>query len=261
VAARGRGRRPRLADGQHFLRPPLAVELVAAAGVGAGDLVVELGAGFGRLTEPLRRAAGRVIAVELDPGLAADLRRRVAGDARVAVVEGDALRVPLPEAAFRVVANVPFGISTALLRRLLDAPRSPLWAADLIVQEGLARKRAAGRPSSLLALGWLPWWELRIDRRLPRGSFQPPPAVDAAVLAARRRARPLLDPSHTAAYRRLLARGFAHAETPLRRSLAVDVRAWKAFAGERGLPAAATPRDLDVWDWVALFRVAGDRRW
>jgi 23S rRNA (adenine-N6)-dimethyltransferase len=257
VAARSRGRRRRLADGQHFLRPALAAEVVAAAGVRPDELVLEVGAGFGRLTDPLRRAAGRVIAVEADASLADGLRRRLAGDARVTVVAGDALTMPLPGEPLRVVGNVPFGISTALLRRLLDDPGSPLTAADLIVQEGLARKRAAPRPCTLLSLGWLPWWELRLERRLPRGCFEPPPSVDAALLAVRRRQRPLLDPVRAAAYRRLLARGFAHGERPLRRSLAVDGAAWRRFARARGLAVEASARQLDVFDWVALFRLAG----
>jgi 23S rRNA (adenine-N6)-dimethyltransferase len=260
VAARSRGRRRRLADGQHFLRPALAAELVAAAGVRPDELVLEVGAGFGRLTDPLRRAAGRVIAVELDPGLAAALRRRLAGDPGVTVIHGDALALPLPGEPFRVVGNVPFGISTALLRRLLDDPASPLAAADLIVQDGLARKRAAPRPSTLLSLGWLPWWELRMERVLPRGGFEPPPAVDAALLAVRRREPALLDLGCADAYRRLLARGFAAGERPLRRTLGLDRAAWRPFASARGLAPDAPARQLDVWDWVALFRLHADPR-
>ena len=93
MAAQSRGRR---ADGQHFLRSQrLADELVAAACVLPAELVVEVGAGSGRLTEPLRRAARRVIAVELDPGLAAGLERRFERHPSVAVLRGDVLAVPV----------------------------------------------------------------------------------------------------------------------------------------------------------------------
>jgi len=254
VVARGRGHRARLADGQHFLRSPrLAAEVVAGAGIARSDLVVEVGAGTGRLTAPLAEAAGSVVAVELDPALVAGLRRRFAREPVVVVVEGDALLVPFPAGPHRVAGNVPFHITTALLRRVLDHPASSCTAADLIVQDGLARKRCAMRPCTMLSLSWLPWWRLSIERLLPAGSFEPRPSVDAAILAARRR-EPALLPAHAApAYRMLLRRVFDRADRPLRQTAGLGTTRWKRLARDRGLPYDARPRQLDVWDWVALF--------
>ena len=133
--------------GQHFLAGGwLAAELVEQAGVGAGDLVVEIGAGTGVLTEALARRAGRVVAVECDPRLAERARGRLAGFGNVRVVTADALALPVPRRPFRVVANLPFGSTAAILRRLLGDPRTRLERADLIVQEQAARRYAAGRP-------------------------------------------------------------------------------------------------------------------
>lgn len=254
MAARGRGP-ARHADGQHLLRSPrLAAEVVAAARVARTDLVVEIGAGTGRLTEPLARAAGRVVAVELDPRLAGGLRRRFAREPRVDVVEGDALLVPFPAGPYRVAGNVPFGITTALLRRVLGDPASPCTAADLIVQEGLARKRCAMRPCTMLSLSWLPWWSLSIERLLAAESFEPRPSVGAAILAARRREPSLLAPESDAAYRALLRRAFDRADAPVRATVGPGRAAWKRLARDRGIPYDARPRQLDVWDWVALYR-------
>ncbi|MGN6379137.1 MAG: ribosomal RNA small subunit methyltransferase A [Gaiellales bacterium] len=253
MAAPSRGSRARHADGQHFLRPRLAAEVVAAACITGEELVVDLGAGNGRLTEHLRGRAGHVLAVELDPVLADGLRRRFAGDQRVTVCEADLLRVALPGRPYRVVANLPFGVTTAALRRLFDDPRSPLTAADLIVQDGLARKRAALRPCTMLSLSWLPWWTLAVERRLPAHGFEPP-AVDAAVLAVRRRRPALLDPNRAGTYRSLLRRAFRHGDRPVRYSLPVSSAHWRRFARARGLPADARPPQLDVWDWVALIQ-------
>jgi 23S rRNA (adenine-N6)-dimethyltransferase len=253
VVARGRGH-ARLADGQRLLRSPrLALEVVAAAGVARSDLVLEVGAGTGRLTAPLAQAAGRVVAVELDPRLADGLRRRFAREPRVTVVEGDALLVPFPARPYHVLGNVPFGITTALLRRVLGDPGSPCTAADLIVQEGLARKRSALRPCTMLSLSWLPWWRLSIERLIPAGSFEPRPSVDAAVLAARRRVPELLPAERARAYRALLRRAFDCADTPVRVTARPGRAAWKRLARDRGLPYDARPRQLDVWDWAALF--------
>jgi 23S rRNA (adenine-N6)-dimethyltransferase len=255
VVARGRGHHARLADGQHLLRSPrLAAEIVGGAGIARSDLVVEVGAGTGRLTAPLARAAGGVIAVELDPVLAAGLRRRFDRDPVVAVVEADALRVPLPDDRHRVFGNVPFNITTALLRRVLDDPASATTAADLIVQDGLARKRCAMRPCTMLTLSWLPWWRLSIERLLPAASFEPRPSVDAALVAARRRDPPLLPADGAAAYRALLRRAFDRSHRPVRHTASPGSAAWKRLARDRGLPFDARPRQLDVWDWVALYR-------
>ena len=227
--------------------------MVAAAGIARSDLVVEIGAGTGRLTAPLADAADRVVAIELDPGLAGGLRRRFARNPRIDVVEGDALLVPFPDERHRVIGNVPFQITTALLRRVLDEPDSPCVAADLIVQDGLARKRCAMRPCTMLSLSWLPWWRLSIERLLPAGSFEPRPSVDAALLAARRRPHPLLPPTHAGAYRALLRRAFDRADRPVRLTAGPAAPAWKRLARDRGLAHDARPRQLDVWDWVALF--------
>ncbi len=227
--------------------------MVAAAGVARSDLVVEIGAGTGRLTAPLADAAGRVLAIELDAGLAEGLRRRFSAHPIVTVVEGDALVVPFPDAPHRVVGNVPFHITTALLRRVLADPGSPCLAADLIVQDGLARKRCAMRPCTMLSLSWLPWWRLSVERLLPAGCFEPRPSVDAALLTARRRAPSLLPAEDAGAYRALLRRAFDRADRPVRRTAAPGAAAWKRIARERGLAYDARPRELDVWDWVALF--------
>lgn len=147
-----------------------------AAGVRPGELVLDLGAGHGALTEPLRAAGARVIAVELDRRALRVLRTRFDGDERVKVVDGDLLTVALPRRPYRVVANLPFATTTATLRRLL-ASRT-LTRADLVVQRGAA-------------IGWsqrrLRRFDARIGRRIPAHRFRPAPSVDAAVLVLTRR--------------------------------------------------------------------------
>jgi 23S rRNA (adenine-N6)-dimethyltransferase len=253
VAARGRGTRARPASGRHFLRSArLAAEIVASADVRADELVVEVGPGFGRLTTPLCRTGARVVAVELDPGLAGSLRRRHGRDG-VTVVEADILSLPLPSEPHRVLGNIPFAITTPLLRRLLDDPRSQLRGADLIVQDGFARKRTATRPSTMLALRWLPWWRLQAERHLPAACFEPPPAVDASLLSIRPRTPALLDPAHAPAYRALLQTAFTRDARPVRRTMPLAPLTWKRFARDRGLALDARPHQLDVWDWTCLF--------
>ena len=153
------------ARGQHFLRSPrLAQRIVADARLPSDALVFDVGAGFGRLTAPLLETGARVIAVEIDPKLARGLARRYP-DARV--VCDDALRIPLPHRPFYVVANLPFAITTAMVRRL-RASRY-LVRADLIVGRGFALKS-----------------RLPVSRWLPRTAFTPPPSTDCAVVVLAR---------------------------------------------------------------------------
>jgi 23S rRNA (adenine-N6)-dimethyltransferase len=254
VAARGSLRRADL--GQHFLAGGrLAAELVERAGVGPADLVVEVGAGTGVLTRALARRAGRVLAVECDPRLAAGLRRRLAGHPNVEVVTADALRLPLPRRPFRVVANPPFGATAALLRRLLDDPRTPLRRADLILQEQAARRYAATRPATPRSVRWGCWYELRVARRLPPGCFRPPPRVAAAVLVATRRSPPLVPVADRHRLAALLRHGFREPRAPLRRALVPPLSRGqlRRLARDLGFPLDARPADLDAAQWAGIL--------
>ena len=237
--------------GRHTLRSRVfADELVRDAGVEPGSVVLDLGAGGGILTRALVRAGARVRAVELDPAACRRLRTRFGGDPRVEVIEGDATVLPLPEEPFAVVANLPFAAGTAILRRLLGEPEVPLTQLDAIVEWGLAAKRSAVWPSTLLGCTWGAWYELRLVRRVPRACFAPPPSVDGAVLRATRRRSPLVPPAEAAAYAALLHRAFA-ARTPLDRIL--PHRLVHRAALELGFDPHAVARDLDVRQWARLY--------
>jgi 16S rRNA A1518/A1519 N6-dimethyltransferase RsmA/KsgA/DIM1 with predicted DNA glycosylase/AP lyase activity len=142
------GRAGRRHFGQHFIgNSRLAARLVDDAGVTRDDRVVELGAGCGVLTAALAERAGQVLAVELDPKLVAALARRFASARNVAVLCADARHVPLPANPYRVLANLPFNVMSATLRRLLDTPASRLGRADLVVQWHVARQRVGEPPA------------------------------------------------------------------------------------------------------------------
>jgi 23S rRNA (adenine-N6)-dimethyltransferase len=226
-----------------------------------GQLVVDVGAGHGALTSALGRAGAQVIAVERDPALAAGLRRRFGAAERVEVVEADVCRWPWPDDPFAVVANLPFGAGTAILRSLLADPRVALSRAHVIVQWELATKRAATWPSTLQGVYWSAWWTLAVVGRLAPAAFAPPPAVAAALLAIERRAPSLVPPGEHRAYEDFLRELWG--DRPLRRSLrgAVGVRELKRLAADHGFDERARPRDLDARQWAALYaRVVSPRR-
>lgn len=169
--------------GWHRLADQWAARVVAASGIRPGELVLDVGAGNGALTAHLVAAGARVIAVELHPRRLAVLRSRFA-DGPVRVVRADAADLRLPRRPFRVVANPPYGVTVALLRRLL-ARRSALYAADLVLPRAQVRRAEEGRlPGSQRSGGD---FVLRRGLFVPRGAFRPPPRVDSAVLVIRRR--------------------------------------------------------------------------
>ncbi len=174
--------------GAHFLTDRrLISQLVRASGAGEGDLVFDLGAGYGALTGPLACTGARVIAIELDPALAGRLRRRFSGEPRVGVVEGDLRRVPLPRRPFHVVASPPFALTTMLCRRLLGDQDVCLSGAELIVEWGAAKWLSNPEPRDRETARWAARYEIRLVRRVPAASFSPPPRSDAAYLRIRRR--------------------------------------------------------------------------
>lgn len=188
--------RRRRTHGQNLLAEASVVDrALARLDLAAGALVVEVGPGRGALTLPLARAGARVIAIERDRNFVAQLQRRIESEGltdRVQLRRADLRDAPLPREPYRVVANPPFGLTTALLARLLDDPHRGPYRADLLLQYEVARKHATEPPKALRTAAWAPWWHFRMGERVPRTAFRPIPRVDAAWLTIERRHPPIL---------------------------------------------------------------------
>jgi len=233
--------------------------LVADAGVSRGDLVIEPGGGAGALTQALAQVGADVTVVERDPALVAQLRGRFCRTPHVEIVEGDASTFAWPARDFRVVANLPFVGSGAILSHLLGDPRVPLRRADVIVQWELAAKHAAVWPGTLRSTYWRAWFDVVITRRLARTAFSPVPSVDAAVLRFERLTQARVAAAHHQAYWRFLAAAFATRQ-PLRRALAGSLSPLqiKRLAPALGFAPDCRPWDLDADQWARLFLAAAD---
>jgi 16S rRNA (adenine1518-N6/adenine1519-N6)-dimethyltransferase len=208
--------------GQHFLRAPWVEKLLRVIDPRADDVFLEIGPGAGALTLPLAARAARVVAVEIDAALAARLRERA--PANVEVVQGDALRVDLSELlppGGRLAGNLPYYISSPLLRRFLDL-RGRARDAHVLLQEEVAR-RVASPPGSkeygILSVLYALWTDAAIALRVPPGAFQPPPKVDSALLSARFRDRPRAEVQDPEAFQGLLEAAFARRRRTLENNL------------------------------------------
>jgi 23S rRNA (adenine-N6)-dimethyltransferase len=176
--------------------------IVRSAGLGPGTLVYDLGAGPGTLTVALAATGAHVVAVERDPRFVRALRRRVTGRERIRVLHADLRTVAIPPGA-RIVANLPFATSGAVVARLLDPPGPPCAGADLLVEHGFAQRLASRRPRSAHAAWWSARHEITLARHVPRTAFAPVPRVDAALLVIR--PRPPLEAGAERRLRALLA--------------------------------------------------------
>ena len=249
-------RRPaREAPGQHFLRSKqLAADLVAEARLGPGDLVVEIGGGTGVLTQALCGTGARVIVVERDQALTAQLRARFGHVSAVEILQADAIEYDWPSEPFFVVANLPFARSGGILARLFHDPRVPLQRAHVVVQWEFAAKHAAVWPSTLRSTYWRSWHEVSIGRHLDRKTFAPPPSVDAAVLHLERRTKAQVPLELHEMYWRFLAGAFASSR-PIRMALRPTLSGLqlKRLAPALGFAPNARARELDAQQWARLF--------
>lgn len=173
---------PRSAWGWHELDPRWARRLVADARISPGDLVLDVGAGAGAVTAELLRVGARVVAIELHPERLDVLRRRFGDDALV--VRADAADLRLPRRPFRVVANPPFAVTSALVSRLVHHG-SRLVRADLVVQEQAAHRWVG--PRAPAATRWQRTFHSGLGAPVPRAAFHPRPHVDTRVLVIQRR--------------------------------------------------------------------------
>ncbi|NUP46556.1 MAG: 23S ribosomal RNA methyltransferase Erm [Catenulispora sp.] len=242
--------------GQNFLADRAliaAVQRLVADGT-AGP-IIELGAGDGALTGPLSRLGRPVTALEIDPRRVRRLRDRFGPD--VAVVQADVLRYRFPAAPHTVVGNVPFHLTTAIIRKLM-AERG--WGHGvLIVQWEVARRRAGVGGASLLTASWWPWYEFAVDRRIPAAAFRPVPSVDAGLLLMRRRKVPLVPGSDQRGYQNFVRQVFQAPGRGLEdmigrtgRVRRADARDW---AWRSRVPARALPKDLTAEQWAGLWEL------
>jgi 16S rRNA (adenine1518-N6/adenine1519-N6)-dimethyltransferase len=270
--------------GQNFLVDAQALaSIVAAAGLAARDLVVEVGPGLGVLTWELLQRAGLVVAVELDPRLANRLRSEFAAEPRLHLLEGDILKwspgallavAGRPGYSYTLVANLPYAITAPVLRHFLEADVPPQLMVVLVQWEVaeriLARGSQAGRPRySVLAHAIQFYAEASIVERIPAASFWPAPAVDTAILRLQRRAAPPVQVDDVDALFRIIKAGFLQSRKKLGNALPTGLAAMgervsretvQAALARAGVDAARRAETLRIEEWAGVYHeISGAR--
>jgi 16S rRNA (adenine1518-N6/adenine1519-N6)-dimethyltransferase len=297
--------RPSRAMGQNFLADPAALQtIVDAAELAPSDTVVEVGPGLGVLTWELVRRAGAVIAVELDKRLAERLREEFASATNLTIVQSDVLRVapvellnaerarlnaearptgnpPGASAAgaeaaiqpsafslqpYKVVANLPYAITSPALRHFLEARHKPTAMTVLVQREVAERIAAAPGDLSVLAHAVQLYAVPEVVALVLPESFVPPPAVSSAVLRLRVRERPAVDVDDPEALIRVIKAGFLHARKQLGNALpsglaAMGMRTEKERVldalASAGVEPSRRAETVTLEEWAAVYRGLG----
>jgi len=210
--------------GQNFLQDSSALEKIAlAAEIQEGDSVLEIGPGLGSLTRYLAASAQKVIAVELDPDLLGPLKAVIAPYQNVRVVQGDILELNIAELIdqpnYLAVANIPYNITSAIIRHLLESQPKPRRIVLTVQKEVAERICAKAGDLSLLALSVQVYGKPQIAVHIPAGSFFPAPKVDSAVLRIDIYPTPLIENKLLETFFKLIKAGFGQKRKTLRNSL------------------------------------------
>jgi 23S rRNA (adenine-N6)-dimethyltransferase len=237
--------------GQNFLHDRDVIDTIVEIVSRTNGPIVEVGAGDGALTLPLQKLGRPLTAVEIDTRRAARLQKRTAPSTRV--IDTDFLHYRLHCTPHTIVGNLPFHLTTAMLRHILHGPG---WTdAVLLVQWEVARRRAAIGGATMMTAQWWPWFEFALVRRISADSFRPRPSVDGGLMTISRRADPLVSTSDRRHYQALVHQVFTGRGHGIAQILhrAVPRRNSRQWLRDNGLRASALPRDLSAAQWADLF--------
>jgi 16S rRNA (adenine1518-N6/adenine1519-N6)-dimethyltransferase len=252
--------------GQNFLIDPAVRDRIAeAAGVEAGDEVLEVGAGAGTLTLALAPRCRRLVAVELDHRLVPVLREVLAGRDNVEVVEADILafdvRAAFPLGGEVVAGNIPYNLTGALIRKLLDPPAPRPRRLSLVVQREVADRWTAQGGASLATVAVQVYAEARIAFSIPASAFSPPPRVDSALVLLEVRERPAVEVADMDAFFRLVEAAFQFRRKQLGGAMGRITGTGSEAASRRlregGIDPERRPQTLSLGEWEAVYREFG----
>ncbi len=251
--------------GQHFLIDTEVLQLItSAAGLTPDDTIIEVGPGLGILTRELAGLAGSVIAIELDDKLAATLKETLSPLPNVTIINDNVLNVDpatlLSEPKkYKVVANLPYYITSPVLRHFLEAAVKPERMIVMVQKEVAEIIAAEPGHRSLLSIGVQFYGEPKIISRVPAQSFYPAPEVDSAILRIDPHPQPMVPVADEKSFFDLVRAGFTASRKQLANSLAQGLGLPKAemlpLLEKSGIAPQRRAETLTLEEWVQLWRV------
>jgi 23S rRNA (adenine-N6)-dimethyltransferase len=248
--------RKRILLAQNFIRDPgLVGAIVAGSSITKSDLVYEIGPGEGIITQELAAVARQVIAIEKDPTLVRNLKSRFSGVGNVEIQEGDFIRFEIRYDDYKVFSNIPFNITSDIVRKLINA-KNPPSDAYLVLQEAAAGKFAGIPGETEFSVLAKPWFDITIVRRFLRTDFEPVPSVEVALLRIAKREQALVTKDNAATYRRFVKFGFEAWKKDLGKAYdkIFTYEQWKRISRELGFKMDVKPTQLTFTQWLGTFK-------
>lgn len=178
-------------SGQHLLNNKEVIkDIINIARISKGDLVLELGAGKGAITNDLSNRARKVLAVEYDQKFIKKLDQLELKN--TVIIKQDILKISLPREPFIVVSNIPYAITTPIMKKLLNNPLSSFQRGVLLMEKGAAKRFTSNYVKDPYVIAWRMWFDIRYVKGISRKNFSPPPKVDSAMVKINRKANPIV---------------------------------------------------------------------
>ena len=245
--------------GQHWLKDrDILADIANDAELSIDDFVLEIGPGLGTLTSEILRRAGRVLAVEFDAELARKLPGQFPGK-QLEVVNEDILQFDLSRlpAGYKVVANVPYYITSKIIEKLMTAENKPSTVVILVQKEVAERVAARQGEMSILAVSAQVYAETRLGVEVPKEYFTPPPKVDSQVVVLETRETPVVKPDDERLFFRVVKAGFSSKRKKLRSSISAGLALDKLATDQLLTSAKVDPNDraedLSLEDWLRIM--------
>lgn len=236
---------------QNFLTNPKIINrLLDYSDINHGDQVLEIGAGKGHLTAALAARCQNVISYEIDGSLFEKAKERLGNFANVRLLNEDFLKASLPEREYKVFSNIPYSITTEIIKKLTASERKPaaIW---LFVEKGTARRYTGTPKETIKSLLLKPFWEVSMLQIVRKEYFHPKPKNDSALICIRRKMHHDIDSAHLPSYERFLRHSFCWGITG-RNKLLTKIQIRRCLF-ESGLAVSFNKDELCYEQWLCLY--------
>ena len=250
--------RKRIAYSQNFLKDKgLVAKLISQSTITKDDTVFDIGAGQGVITDELIKASGKVIAFEIDNNLFGKLEHRLESNKSVEVRLGNFLDYPLPNYPYKVFSNIPFNITSAVIKKLTEAENPP--AETYLILQKEAALKFLGKPhdskNSQLATLLKPWFDMTIVHNFDKNDFFPKPMVDIVLMRIEKRSSPLISVDNKRLFEDFIVYTYNQFQPNVIEGLSkvLGRETILRLAKQIGFNTNDKPSELEFKDWQSIF--------
>ena len=242
--------------GQHFLvDQPVLDQIIEAAKIESSDHIVEIGPGIGVLTKELLKLAGKVTAIELDPRPLPLLQEYVRANSKLEIINENALKVSMPEGPYKIVANIPYHITSPLLQHVFLESKTPPTSMTLLIQKEVADRICDTKNAGILTIIVALFGKATKVCDVAPSCFLPPPKVDSAVIHIECFEKPIADIKTINQVMKLTKIGFSQKRKMLRNSFSTFPGGLELLSNA-DIDETRRPQTLSVDEWIAVAKAA-----